>query len=58
MFVETADSVVTGAHPGTERDVDWIDPSTGLDLRETIDRKVGGAFPYEMHVAVRYLRKR
>jgi hypothetical protein len=58
VFVETADSVVTGAHPGSERDVDWIDPSTGLDLRETIDRKVGGAFPYEMHVAVRYLRKR
>ena len=52
VFVETADSVVTGAHPGTERDVDWI------DLRETIDRKVGGAFPYEMHVDVRYLRKR
>ena len=58
VFVETADSVVKGAHPGTERDVDWIDLSTGLDLRETIDRKVGGAFPYEMHVDVRYLRKR
>ena len=58
VFVETADSVVTGAHPGTERDVDWIDPSTGLDLRETIDRKIGGAFPYEMHVDVRFLRKR
>jgi hypothetical protein len=58
VFVETADSVVTGAHPGTERDVDWIDVSTGLDLRETIDRKVGGAFPYEMHVDVRFLHKR
>jgi hypothetical protein len=58
VFVETADSVVTGAHPGTERDVDWVDLSTGLDLRETIDRKVSGAFPYEMHVDVQYLRKR
>ena len=58
VFVETADSVVTGAHPGTERDVDWIDLSTGLDLRETIDRKIGGAFPYEMHVDERFLRKR
>ena len=58
VFVERADSVVTGAHPGTERDVDWIDVSTGLDLRETIDRKVKGAFPYEMHVNVRYLGKR
>jgi hypothetical protein len=57
VFVETADSVVTGAHPGIERDVDWIDPSTGLDLRETIDRKVGGSFPYEMHVDDRFLRK-
>jgi hypothetical protein len=58
VFVETADSVVSGAHPGTERDVDWIDPTTGLDLRETIDRQVGGAFPYEMHVDDRFLRKR
>jgi hypothetical protein len=57
VFVETADSVVSGAHPGTERDVDWIDPSTGLDLRETIDRQVGGAFPYEMHVDDRFRRK-
>jgi hypothetical protein len=57
VFVETADSVVSGAHPGTERDVDWIDLSTGLDLRETIDRKVGGSFPYEMHVDDRFLRK-
>ena len=58
VFVETADSVVTGAHPGTERDVDWIDLATGLDLRETIDRRVSGAFPYEMHLDVRFLRKR
>lgn len=58
VLVETADSVVSGAHPGTERDVDWIDLSTGLDLRETIDRKVRGAFPYEMHVDVRFVRKR
>ena len=57
VFVETADSVVSGAHPGTEHDVDWIDPTTGLDLRETINRKVGGAFPYEMHVDDRFLRK-
>ena len=29
-------------------------PSSGLDLRETIDRRIGGAFPYEMHVDVRF----
>ncbi len=57
VFVEIANSIVSGAHPGTELDVDWIDPSTGLDLRETIDRKVGGSFPYEMHVDDRFLRK-
>jgi hypothetical protein len=58
VFVEVATSVVTGAHPGTERDVDWIDPVSGLDLRETIDRRIGGSFPYEMHVAERFLSKR
>jgi len=59
VLVEVADSIVTGGgHPGTERDVDWHDPSTGLDLRETIDRKIGGTFPYEMHVDVRFLRQR
>ncbi len=59
VLVEIADSVVTGGgHPGTERDVDWHDPSTGLDLRETIDRHIGGTFPYEFHVDVRFLRKR
>jgi hypothetical protein len=57
VFVEVATSVVTGAHPGTERDVDWIDPASGLDLRETIDRRVGGSFPYEMHVDERFLAK-
>jgi len=58
VWLEVATSVVTGSHPGTERDVDWIDPATGLDLRETIDRKIGGAFPYSMHVDERYVGAR
>jgi hypothetical protein len=58
VLVEIADSTVTGGgHPGTERDVDWHDPTTGLDLRETIDRHIGGSFPYVMHVDVRFLRR-
>jgi hypothetical protein len=55
-FVVVADSKVTGAHPGTERDVTWESTSTGLTLYETIDRKIGGTFPYEMHVELRLLR--
>ena len=55
-FVVVADSTVSGAHPGTERDVTWEAETTGLTVRETIDRRIGGSFPYRMHLAVRLIR--
>jgi hypothetical protein len=55
-YVVVAESVVEGAHPGTERDVTWENTATGLDERETIDRRVGGSFPYRMHLEVRLIR--
>lgn len=54
-FVIVANSTVTGAHPGTERDVTWQSTKTGLPLRETIDRRIGGSFPYRMLLTVRLL---
>lgn len=54
-FIEVADSTVTGAHPGTERDVTWESEPTGLTVRETIDRHIGGPFPYRMHLEVRLI---
>jgi hypothetical protein len=55
-FVVVADSTVSGAHPGTERDVTWESETTGLTVRETIDRRIGGSFPYRMHLKVRLIR--
>jgi hypothetical protein len=55
-FIVAADSTVTGVHPGTERDVTWESETTGLTVRETIDRQVGGTFPYRMHVELRLIR--
>jgi len=55
-FVVVADSIVSGAHPGTERDVTWESETSGLTVRETIDRHIGGAFPYRMHLEVRLIR--
>ncbi len=55
-FVLVADSTVEGAHPGTERDVTWESETTGLTVRETIDRRIGGSFPYRMHVELRLIR--
>ena len=55
-FVVVADSIVTGAHPGTERDVTWESETTGLTVRETLDRQIGGTFPYRMHLVVRLIR--
>src|SRR6185437_3978089 len=55
-FVVVADSTVSGAHPGTERDVTWESETTGLTVRETIDRHIGGTFPYRMHLEVRLIR--
>jgi hypothetical protein len=37
-----------GAHPGTESDITWHSPSSGLDVRQIVHRKIGGAFPYSM----------
>ena len=47
-YVVASDSVTGGAHPGTERDVAWHAPALGLDLRQTISRRIGGAFPYRL----------
>jgi hypothetical protein len=55
-FIVVADSTVSGAHPGTERDVTWESETTGLTVRETIDRRIGGTFPYRMHLEVRLIR--
>jgi len=55
-FVVVADSTVTGSHPGTERDVTWESETTGLTVRETLDRQIGGTFPYRMHLVVRLIR--
>ncbi|MGZ4291698.1 MAG: hypothetical protein ACXVQQ_03790 [Gaiellaceae bacterium] len=52
-FVIVADSTVTGLHPGTEHDVTWTSVTTGLTLRETIDRRIGGSFPYRMKLSIR-----
>jgi hypothetical protein len=54
-YVVVADSTVSGAHPGTERDVTWESETSGLTVRETIDRRIGGAFPYTMHLEVRLI---
>lgn len=54
-FVVVADSTVSGAHPGIERDVTWESETSGLTVRETIDRHIGGAFPYRMHLEVRLI---
>jgi hypothetical protein len=57
-FVLVAESVVSGPHPGAERDVSWESTRTGLTLRETIDRRILGSFPYRMHLELRLLGKR
>ncbi len=55
-YVVVADSTVTGAHPGTERDVTWENVATGLDEREVIDRHIRGTFPYTMHLELKLIR--
>ena len=47
-FVVASDSVTGGAHPGTEHDVAWHAQALGLDVRQTISRRIGGAFPYRL----------
>ena len=48
VWLIVSNSVTGGAHPGTERDMDWHSSALGLDLRFTIDRRIGGAFPYRL----------
>ena len=55
-FIVVADSTVSGTHPGTERDVTWESETTGLTVRETIDRHIGGSFPYRMHLELRLIQ--
>ncbi len=55
-FVLVADSTVTGTHRGTERDVTWESETTGLTVRETLDRHIGGTFPYRMHLVLQLIR--
>jgi hypothetical protein len=48
-------SVTGGAHPGTDREIDWYAPALGIDVRFSIDRRIGGTFPYRMSAAARLL---
>jgi hypothetical protein len=43
-----AASQTGGAHPGTETEVTWHAPDSGLDVRLTVHRRIGGVFPYKM----------
>jgi hypothetical protein len=45
-----ASSVTGGDHPGTETDVTYHSPATGLDTRMIVHRRIGGTFPYTMDV--------
>jgi hypothetical protein len=49
-FEIDADSRTGGAHPGTESDVTWHSPSSGLDVRLIVHRRITGVFPYSMDV--------
>jgi hypothetical protein len=48
-------SVTGGAHPGTDREIDWYAPALGMDVRFSIDRRIGGTFPYRMNAVARLL---
>jgi len=50
-LVIRSDSVTGGAHAGTEHDVAWHAPGLGLDVRQTISRRIGGAFPYRLEAS-------
>ncbi len=45
-----ASSKTGGDHPGTETDVTWHAPGSGLDVRLVVHRRIGGTFPYTMDV--------
>ena len=48
-------SVTGGAHPGTDREIDWYAPALGMNVRFSIDRRIGGTFPYRMSADARLL---
>jgi hypothetical protein len=50
VYEIVASSTIGGAHAGTETDITWHAPGSGLDVRLQIHRKIGGAFPYTMDV--------
>jgi len=50
-FVIQSDSVTGGAHAGTEHDVAWHAQDLGLDVRQTVSRRIGGAFPYRLEAS-------
>ncbi|HVC81345.1 MAG TPA: hypothetical protein VNL35_12695 [Chloroflexota bacterium] len=50
VFEIDASSQTGGAHAGTETDRTWHSPSTGLDVRLIVHRRIGGAFPYTMDI--------
>lgn len=50
VFQIDASSRIGGAHPGTETDSTWHSPSTGLDVRLIVHRRIGGTFPYTMDI--------
>lgn len=50
VFEIDASSTTGGAHPGTETDITWHAPDSGLDVRLIVHRRIGGAFPYTMDV--------
>ncbi len=45
-----ASSKIGGAHQGTESDITWHSPGSGLDVRLIVHRRIGGIFPYTMDV--------
>jgi hypothetical protein len=50
-LVIRSDSVTGGAHAGTEHDVAWHAQGLGLDVRQTVSRRIGGAFPYRLEAS-------
>jgi hypothetical protein len=55
-FVIQSVSLTAGPHPGTERDLSWFCPALGLDLRDTVSRRITGTFPYKLELDARLLR--
>jgi hypothetical protein len=50
VYVIDASSKIAGDHPGTETDVTWHAPGSGLDVKLIVHRRIGGTFPYTMDI--------